>query len=857
MYISFDLAVIPLAVGPLQALLAVLPAILVGIGTAIVALFKPSTFVILFKTLWRMKVTVVLFVALGWAAWQGAKIVFPGVVADVGAAEAGEFDWPLFRGNEQRSGSVAGTASPASGGLNWRATNGVTAFSSPTVIGNRAYIVQGNFGFWANESHLAAYDADTGAPIWRIRPPGMEATFSSLSIEGDYMAVGEGLHETREGRLFVYRFRGDEEPELLWSYQAEGHLESTPHIHEGRVYIGTSYAGWFCFELEPDEDGNPVKVWNTGREDYVDSVTSPVVKDGRFYGTQGIQGQAVVCLDAETGEELWRVETPAPVFTSVTLVNGMAVAGYGHGNFIFSEEEVRQARPERLEAQGRSAEYIEQHVAQMRLEGGILAIDIETGEVLWEETLPRTVVSPIAATEDRLIVGNRDGFVRSFSFEGDLLAEWNSGNMILTAPAVTEEYAYILADGGFLYALELDSLTPVWSYTVGEPGLYVGSPTVARGQIYFSTPQSPLISVGEPLAAEIQYLWDGPLGIVNRGNRFADGALGGRGALGWNFVPGEEAPAPPMGPIASSETLNLVPVAEGPEAGLIAFDTASRRPEQQWRHKTEGRVMGSPAIRGESAFLLEDRKDDGKLLLRLSMESGSVNKTYPIEEGASGFFRLGQGEFWMERDTGFLSALSYDGEIIWTEETGTLAGPPIPLRNHILVHNTDSKLVMLDRQTGEFIWERTLDVEILSEPLQLGNRIFVGTSEGLQALRLGNGELAWTVGESFGGDAILALGNFLYFVDLEGMLHQVDRRSGEITQSWEGANPEVAPFGTRDRVFFVGGNFLQQLNPRTGEVNPWMNIGWLGEILSPFVVRGENIYFSTDQRGLIRATSRR
>ncbi|MCH8474476.1 MAG: PQQ-binding-like beta-propeller repeat protein [Opitutales bacterium] len=854
-YISLDLGVIPLAVGPLQALLAVLPAILVGIGTAIVALFKPSTFVLLFKTLWRMKVTVVLAVALGWAAWQGAKFVFPGVAADAAAAEAGESDWPLFRGDEKRSGAVPGTASPAAGGLNWRATNGVTAFSSPVVMGNRVFIVQAEFGFFKNESHLAAYDADSGAPIWRIRPPGMEATFSSISIKGDYLAVGEGLHETKDARLFVYRFRGDEEPELLWIYQSNGHMESTPHLHEGRVYIGTSYRGWYCFELEPDEDGNPIQVWNTGGEGYADSVTSPVVSDGKFYGTQGIQGHAVVCLDADTGEELWRVETPAPVFTSVTLVNGMAVAGYGHGNFIFSAEEVRQARPERLEGQGRSQEYIEEHVAQMKVEGGILAIDTESGEVLWHETLPRTIVSPIAATEDRLIAGNRDGVVRSFSFDGDLLAEWNSGNMIVTAPAVTDEFAYVLADGGFLYALDLDTLAPVWSFTVGEPGIYASSPTVARGQVYFATPQSPLISVGEPLAAELQYLWDGPLGIVNRGNRFADGALGGRGAFRWNYLAGEEAPAPRMGPIASSETMNLVPIAEGPEAGLIAFDTAAR-PEEKWRYQASGKILGSPAIRGERAFLLEDSEAEGKLLLQLSLEDGSVKDTLKIEEGASGFFRLGQRDLWVEREPGILTAQTYEGEARWNTQVGSLAGPPIPLRDHLLAHTDDSSLVVLDRHSGEIIWHRTLEEEIISEPLQLSNRIFVGTTDGLLALRLGNGEKVWQVGDSFGGDSMLALGNFLYFVDAEGVLRQVDRRSGEVMQEWEGANPKVSPFGTRDRVFFVEGNFLQQLNPRTGDVNPWMNIGWLGEILSPFVVRGENLYFSTDQRGLIRAGRR-
>ena len=56
-----DLAVVPILVGPLQVLLAMLPAILLGLGSALLALFKPRTFKLALRILWRLKLSVLLY----------------------------------------------------------------------------------------------------------------------------------------------------------------------------------------------------------------------------------------------------------------------------------------------------------------------------------------------------------------------------------------------------------------------------------------------------------------------------------------------------------------------------------------------------------------------------------------------------------------------------------------------------------------------------------------------------------------------------------------------------------------------------------------------------------------------------
>ncbi|MBA4389224.1 MAG: hypothetical protein C0404_14720, partial [Verrucomicrobia bacterium] len=61
---SSTLGVVPILIGPLQVLIAILPAILAAIGGIIISMLKPSTIWAFLKVLWRNKIVVVLFIAL-------------------------------------------------------------------------------------------------------------------------------------------------------------------------------------------------------------------------------------------------------------------------------------------------------------------------------------------------------------------------------------------------------------------------------------------------------------------------------------------------------------------------------------------------------------------------------------------------------------------------------------------------------------------------------------------------------------------------------------------------------------------------------------------------------------------------
>ena len=101
--VDSPLAVVPVLVGPLQALMAILPGILVALGGLIVTLFKPTTVKRIGLLLWSQKLivlpAVVAIVLVGWGLVHAADVLFPSVADNVSVAAAG--DWPLWRGDRK------------------------------------------------------------------------------------------------------------------------------------------------------------------------------------------------------------------------------------------------------------------------------------------------------------------------------------------------------------------------------------------------------------------------------------------------------------------------------------------------------------------------------------------------------------------------------------------------------------------------------------------------------------------------------------------------------------------------------------------------------------------------------------
>jgi len=734
-------AVIPIVVGPLQVLLALLPAILFAIGSVLLALFKPRTVKLLAKLVWRMKLSVLIGGAVVTGLVYGARAYWPR--GPVTAVEKGTGDWAVFRGGAHRTGVVPGAASPAAGGINWTFTGeGKTYYSSPTVVGNRIYVTTADVGVFASKGAILCLDADTGAVVWRTAPPGYRATFSSPSVSGKYLVVGEGLHFTKDARIICLDI--EQNGKVVWTYRTGCHVESSPCISDGRVYVGAGDDGYRCLQLEPDAQGNPVVLWHLKGDQYPDAETSPVVQDGKVYFGLGLGGQAVVCADATTGNEIWRVPTSGPVFTAPTVANGKVFVGMGFGDFVNAEEQAIAKRLEKLKQDGKSAAEIEAARKQMKVTGEVLCVDVATKSVAWKFTTDRTVLGCVVAGEDRVFCATRGGTVYALSYDGRELARWNARSPIIASPALTERYLYIVTDAGRLFALDRSTLQPVWEVAVSGGAGNVSSPAVARGKVYVGTVENGLVCAGQPNEAVAPAILSG---------NTDDSPLPDRGSLIWRWPKSEDenAAAPVVtglwaggkrlaarttGPGRSGVVVLPLDSAKREAPVEVAFEPGNKTPLgmlsttgdvvfPKMDDEPAGAVSGPFRITAGEELICADRITS-KPLWRVKLPAPAT--CVPVMGGTT---------IYVGTESQTLAYRLVDGAPLWQGEVGattlTIAG------STLVAVSAAGDLAVFDIETGKVRYRQAEALPNI-KPIIAGEMVLYATKENLMALRSADGE---------------------------------------------------------------------------------------------------------------------
>ncbi|MCX5670190.1 MAG: PQQ-like beta-propeller repeat protein, partial [Planctomycetota bacterium] len=376
-HISFDcLAVVPVLIGPLQILVAVLPPLLGALAAMLLAVFKPAAIRTALRVMWRNKLLTAGVVA---AVVGGVYLVSwaSGRFGPQASAASGSGEWPAFRGGMDRRGASLTSADPVSSTGVWAFTKEVkTFYCSPAAAGGRRFATSADKTVFRDSGAVYCLDAENGAVVWKYAPDDFRATFSSPAVAGGYVVVGEGLHFTRDGRVTCLEAATGK---LVWQVRTASHVESSPCIYDGKVYIGAGDDGLYAISLRPGPDGKPRVLWHLDGREYPDCEASPLAHDGKVWFGLGEQGAAVCSVDARTGRPLWRVPTPYPVFAGPTLAGGRLYVGMGNGNYIDSAEQVAQKRLEEMRRQGATAAAIAEARTRLAPAGAIWALDPATG----------------------------------------------------------------------------------------------------------------------------------------------------------------------------------------------------------------------------------------------------------------------------------------------------------------------------------------------------------------------------------------------------------------------------------------------------------------------------------------------
>jgi len=867
-------AVVPILIGPIQILLTLLPAVLmamaVALGGMLLTLFKPTFLKAVARGLWRNKIPFVLVVGAVVGLVYLLAAVWPeGERAAIQAAERASADWPAYRGGASRRGAVPGAAGPVEGGVVWTFADGdvKTFYSSPAVLGNRVYACTAEKKPFTDRGAVVCLDADTGGLVWRYAPSDFRATYSSPSVTKDYVVTGEGLHMTTDARITCLRAATGER---VWDLRTRSHVESSPAIADGKVYIGAGDDGLYCIALEPAPDGKANVLWRLPGKEYPDCETSPAVHEGKVYFGLGEGGRAVVCADASTGKEIWRRPAPYPVFGSPAIADGKVFVGMGNGNMVESAEAVREKKLAAMREAGKSDAEIAAARDALGPAGEVWALNLTDGTVVWKHRVGRTVLGTIAAADGRVYFGSRDGTFHCLTADGDRIGTpVKVGEAILTSPAIGADHVYFLTKSGRLHCLDRRTLRPVMTAPVGTTGDFLSSPAIARGHVYVGTGADGLICMGYPADRERIPVWAGRLGGPGEAG-WADGSpLPASGSLDWRYPKGTSNTAVRT-PVARIEGAVYVAIADPQRTGLAKLvnkaadvNTNRRRnrsPDEAWFYATDHPIVASIALRGEQLYFVDGQPGrQGRKLHCLSAATGKPVWAQPVADGAAGEVLLTEQTLLVldGLDTVTCMMLDEGGQARkkWAATVRGAVGVPAEGDGRVLVAGTEG-LTALELSDGSRAWCAKLPAVAVTGPVVAGSLAAVGTGKGVTVVGLVDGAVLWSAGDEPVAGSLTRDGDRLGWSTASGRLW-VYTWTGRRVARLDGGTAGVGPMLLGERALCVlEDNFVCVDLAKAGKdpkaaCRKWYGAAWLGPVIAPPVLAESHVYFGTAARGLV------
>jgi outer membrane protein assembly factor BamB len=333
--------------------------------------------------------------------------------------------------------------------------------------------------------------------------------------------------------------------EVHWRLRAGGPVRQTPVVHDGRVFIATARGELLCADLNGNliwsrelikgetPDGNPLRhridapiacfdgllLAGTGDGSLyaLDPATGEdrwIYKlDGAILGTPNYLGadadhpngrvfvleQSVgllVCLDAATGNEIWRAEEVDRSDASMAVSPGAIVFGScAAALHVFDPATGKRLRDIEIDPDSQVAGGVAltgSRVISGSRSGKILEADFLTGETIWVyEASDDEIFATPAVTADWVIAASYDGFIYALDRKTGGL-RWKFDTEGLPGSAVIAGDNVIAVADGQLFMLRLSDGTSLWSMVLSDE---ITSPAVTQRHILVGSEDGVVIAL--------------------------------------------------------------------------------------------------------------------------------------------------------------------------------------------------------------------------------------------------------------------------------------------------------------------------------------------------------------------------
>jgi outer membrane protein assembly factor BamB len=201
------------------------------------------------------------------------------------------------------------------------------AFSAVAVTPDRVLLGGMRRKGFESAGVLVCVDRATGKQAWVYTDADMKTVYSTPVVAGGRVFVGEGLHTDPDCRLLCLDAATGQK---LWEKRTTSHTEGSPAVADGKVYFSAGDDGLYCLTTDGAE------VWHfRGREQGLHVDSPVVVAHGRVYAGSGYQTLAAFALDAATGQPVWRKELTLRSFGQPLVLGDRVIYGLGTGNLSY------------------------------------------------------------------------------------------------------------------------------------------------------------------------------------------------------------------------------------------------------------------------------------------------------------------------------------------------------------------------------------------------------------------------------------------------------------------------------------------------------------------------------------------
>jgi outer membrane protein assembly factor BamB len=359
-----------------------------------------------------------------------------------------DFGFGLAHHRENTSENILGTSNVANLVLKWTAPTASGLRDSPVYANGIVYIA-------TMDGHLNAYDAGSGVMIWQFNCQCIFRNYSSPVVDSTNGLVFFGTVGYSDQGIPSPFYALDAQTGMLkWSVILPWHTVSFPTLAFNTLYFGIFTADHGNCGLVALDEFSGQLLW-----EYVTypGVWGAVAADNNthvvFTGL-GNPGAAVVALNAQTGNVIWKHSIPEygtddDVGSGITVSNGLVYADSKNGS-----------------------EY---------------ALNEQTGAIVWSALVGKqsngNISSQAVSANGNLYVGSLSNDLYALNATtGSLVWKTPTNSHIYSSPAIANGVVYVASFDENIYALDANTGVVLWKYKLG--GQSFSSPIVVNGWLY-------------------------------------------------------------------------------------------------------------------------------------------------------------------------------------------------------------------------------------------------------------------------------------------------------------------------------------------------------------------------------------